>query len=183
MVDQEYKLIRSRRRTLALEIAKDATLIIRAPLRMSMEEVSRFIEQKSDWIARKQASNRRKWQMAASLGEKSQAEIDQLKAQAEKMIPARAGYYAYLLGIKHGRVRITNAKTRWGACNRNGDLSFSWRLAMAPAWVVDYVIIHELIHILEHNHSRRYWEKVRVAYPEYKQCKQWLNGNQHLLLI
>lgn len=183
MKQQEYKLIRSRRKTLALEIARDGALIIRAPLPASMEYISKFIKQKNAWIAQKQAINRQKWQMAASLGKKSRAEIDQLRSQAEQMIPARAGYFAYLLGLKHGHVRITNAKTRWGACSRNGNLSFSWRLAMAPARVVDYVIIHELIHILEHNHSRRYWAKVRAAYPEYKNCKQWLYDNQHLLLI
>jgi predicted metal-dependent hydrolase len=183
MQDLEYKLVRSRRRTLALEIKKDGGLLVRSPLKFSTESVHRFIEQKKSWIERKQKEAIEKNRLRLLVPKLSDDLVEYHKKLAEQKISERLGHYASRLGISYRRYRISSARSRWGSCARSGRLSFSWRLAMAPAPVLDYVIIHELIHILEHNHSGRFWEKVKQICPEYKRCKQWLKENDHLLVI
>ena len=182
-MNKEYQLVRSPRRTLALEIARDATLIVRAPLKMPMESIHQFIEQRKGWIGRKQQAALERARLASMAATKTGEEIEWHKEQAGQKICARAGEIANLMGIKHGRVGITGARTRWGSFTRAGNINFSWRLILAPAWAIDYVIIHELAHILEHNHSRKFWQKVEQFYPEYKKCRTWLKENAHLLAV
>jgi len=183
MPNQEYQLIRSRRRTLALEIARDAALIVRAPLRMPVEFVLQFVEQKRGWIDRKQRIARERAGLASQLETRSSEEIRKLREQAEQKLCARAQHFANLMDVKYGSLRITRAKTRWGSCTRAANISLSLRLILAPERVIDYVIVHELAHILEHNHSKKFWQKVEQFYPEYKKCRKWLRENDHLLVI
>ncbi len=211
-----YKLVRSKRRTLAVVVERDGTLTVRAPLRMAEAEIRRFVEAKSDWIERKQAeaakeavvphrfedgerfpflgktlplrlvSNRRP--ALAMDGERfclsrsRQAEARALlvawyRAQARKIITERVEYFARSHHFEPLKVRISSARTRWGSCSRKGTLSFSWRLVMAPPEVVDYVVVHELAHLREMNHSRAFWELVGAILPDYKQRRAWLKKN------
>jgi len=183
MSSQDYQLIRSRRRTLALEILRDGTLAVRAPQRITLEFINKFIEQRRRWIERNQRAAKERVRSASQMEPKSEEEIEKLKEVANQKIYERVSYLASLMGLSHGRIRITNAKSRWGSCQKNGNLTFSWRLVMAPWPVIDYVVIHELTHLLEHNHSRRFWERVRRVYPEYKNCRKWLKDNGHLLMM
>ena len=183
MQSLEYTLVRSRRRTLALEIQKDGVLLVRSPLKYPTGAIHRFIDQKKRWIERKRKEAVEKNRSRPLLPKLSEALVEYHKKLAEQKISERLGYYSSRLGISYRRYRISSARSRWGSCARSGRLSFSWRLAMAPAPVIDYVVIHELIHILEHNHSGRFWEKVRQICPAYKRYKQWLKGNEHLLAI
>lgn len=183
MSKQDYQLIRSRRRTLALEILRDGSLSVRAPRQISLEFINRFIEQRKKWIERNQRVAQERARSASKREAKSEEEIEKLREQANQKLCERVKCLASLMGINHGRVKITNAKSRWGSCQRNGNLTFSWRLVMAPWPVIDYVVIHELTHLLEHNHSRRFWERVRRVYPEYKNCRKWLKDNGHLLMM
>lgn len=99
------------------------------------------------------------------------------RKQTKEIINNRAKLYAEMAGLKYARISITGAKSRWGSCSFKGNLNFSWKLIMAPQRVVDYVVIHELVHLSERNHSRRFWDKVSVFMPDYKNCRKWLKDN------
>ncbi len=103
------------------------------------------------------------------------------KKEAKIIIQDRVDYYAELNKLKYQKIRITSAKKRWGSCSANNNLNFSWRLVMAPMEIVDYVVVHELAHIKEKNHSSKFWQVVERIMPDYKQRRKWLKENGHLL--
>ncbi len=105
------------------------------------------------------------------------------KERALKVISERVAWYAAKNGIDYKQVKITSAQTRWGSCSAKGTLSFAWRLVMAPVPVIDYVVVHELVHLLEKNHGKAFWTKVKIIMPDYKQKIEWLDVNEHLLRI
>jgi predicted metal-dependent hydrolase len=105
------------------------------------------------------------------------------RAQAKKVITGRVKAYADQYGYEYRKVNITNALARWGSCSPHGNLNFSWRLVMAPLPVIDYVVVHELVHLHEKNHSRRFWDKVKTHLPGYAQQVQWLKINGHMLRL
>jgi predicted metal-dependent hydrolase len=87
--------------------------------------------------------------------------------------------YAKQHGFVYSKIGITGARTRWGSCSAKGSLNFSWRLIMAPLEIIDYVIIHELVHLRYHNHSRAFWKGVADILPDYRARKAWLTQNSH----
>ena len=103
------------------------------------------------------------------------------KQHAFQEITARVEWYASRNGYRYQRVKVTEARTRWGSCGQHGSLNFSWRLVMAPVRVIDYVVIHELVHLKEKNHSKAYWNKVKLLMPDYRQQIDWLNANGYML--
>lgn len=94
---------------------------------------------------------------------------------------ARASHFAQRLGVTFGRVRVKDQKSLWGSCSPAGDLNFNWRLTLAPPEVLDYVVIHELAHRLEMNHSRRFWRHVETLCPEHRERRRWLRRNHETL--
>ena len=98
------------------------------------------------------------------------------RTQAQQVIVPRVLHLAAPLGYYPERIRISSARTRWGSCSARGTLSFAWRLVMAPLPVIDYVIVHELVHLVHHNHSRVFWDQVRQITPDYKQHIAWLKS-------
>jgi predicted metal-dependent hydrolase len=109
--------------------------------------------------------------------------IDFYKKTAKAIISERVDYYSKLTGIEYKGIKITSAKKRWGSCSRNNNLSFTYNLIMAPLSVIDYVVVHELCHVLEHNHSKNFWDKVKTIKPDYEDAKKWLKEKGHLLYI
>ncbi len=105
------------------------------------------------------------------------------KKQARAVLTERAGYFARKHGFEIGKIRITSARTRWGSCSTKKTLSFTWRLVMAPPEVVDYVVVHELCHLRELNHSRAFWAQVEAILPDYKGKRKWLKENGNLLVL
>ena len=103
------------------------------------------------------------------------------RAQALDHITQRVGYWAQITGLKYRSIRINSATTRWGSCGYKDGLNFTWRLIMAPARVVDYVVIHELMHLKQKNHSKKFWAEVAKVMPNYKEDERWLKANGHLL--
>lgn len=97
------------------------------------------------------------------------------------VLSERVLYYARQAGLQFRNIRMTGARKRWGSCAMNGNLNFSWRLVMAPMNVVDYVVVHELAHLVEHNHSKKFWRNVELMFPEYRQAKAWLRDNHYSL--
>jgi hypothetical protein len=105
------------------------------------------------------------------------------KEKACEVLSERVAWYAEKIGVEVEAVKITSATSRWGSCSAKGTLSFPWRLVMAPVPVIDYVVIHELIHVVEKNHSKDFWDKVHVLMPDYQQKIEWLDINGHILKI
>lgn len=106
------------------------------------------------------------------------------KQEAKKVLPPKVSHYAAQYNLVYRKLKITSARTRWGSCNSLGNLSLSWRLVMLPPEIIDYVIIHELAHLVHLDHSRNFWQKVQSIMPDYKDHKNWLkiHGTKHLHL-
>ena len=109
--------------------------------------------------------------------------IEWYKKMAYEKISERACWYAQKRDFRYNKINITNARKRWGSCSLNKNLNFPWQLIMAPLPVIDYVIVHELIHIEEKNHNRLFWNKVKMLIPEYEKHKIWLRKNSYLLRL
>ncbi|MEA3492877.1 MAG: M48 family metallopeptidase [Candidatus Margulisiibacteriota bacterium] len=169
----ETKIIRSRRKTLSLEIKEDATLIIRAPQHIPHQHILRIIEKKRPWIERKRSQTRKSIPLAKE-------ELKYYQQKAAQLIPQRAEYYAAAHRLKYKRIRINDAQKRLGSCSSKGNLNFSWRIILAPLPVIDYIVCHELAHLIEKNHSHKFWGKVEELYPNYKACKKWLKENGYV---
>jgi hypothetical protein len=216
------KIIRSRRRTIALEITPTASLIVRAPLRAPAEYIEEIIWQKRSWIVRKFDEMKRRPRQSGHeyaegeiflfLGREYPLHIlqdgsitiersDKLyvsgtllpdiknhirrwyREEAHKEIQARCMWFSMKTGHVPTTIRITDARQRWGSCTHKGGLNFSWRLVQAPPEIVDYVVVHELVHISQPDHSRKFWNKVREILPDYERRRKWLRENERLLKI
>jgi hypothetical protein len=103
--------------------------------------------------------------------------------QAHRVFSQRVEWVAAQHGFKPGRIKVTSARQRWGSCSTRGTVSFAWRLVMAPVPVIDYVVVHELVHLQVKNHSKEFWGKVKVIMPDYEQKIEWLELNGHLLRL
>ena len=107
----------------------------------------------------------------------SKEELQELVTQAVKLIPQKVHYYAQIIGVTYGRITIRNKRTRWGSCSGKGNLNFNCLLLLMPEEVLDYVVVHELCHRKEMNHSARFWEEVEKILPDYRQRRKWLKDN------
>ena len=106
---------------------------------------------------------------------------DWYRERASEFLDARVRHYTGLTGAHFTKIGITDTRTRWGSCSSKGILNFSWRLVMAPREVVDYVVVHEVVHIEEMNHSKRFWRKVEALAPEFRRAKRWLELHHRTL--
>ncbi len=210
-----HKLVRSKRKTLALIVENDGTLTVRAPLRMREADIRRFIEVKANWIKRKQAGVQQEavflhqyvdgetflylgkeiplrivshkkpalvMDGSFKLTKSAQLQAGPLfetwyKKQARTVLAERVECFVHEHGFKVKKMRISSARTRWGSCSAKGTLSFTWRLVMAPLGVIDYVVVHELCHLKELNHSKTFWAQVEAILPDYKTRRKWLKDN------
>jgi predicted metal-dependent hydrolase len=107
--------------------------------------------------------------------------ITWLKDEAKKIISRRTDYYASFMGTKYECLYLSEAKKRWGSCSANGSLRFSWKLVMCPLSVIDYVVVHELAHIVYKNHNDIFWARVKTVLPNYKEAQNWLRLNRKLI--
>jgi predicted metal-dependent hydrolase len=104
------------------------------------------------------------------------------RISAKRIIPQRVAEFAKIIEVNYNRIRITGADTRWGSCSSKRNLNFSWKLIMAPSKVIDYVIVHEIAHLFEMNHSKRFWDIVARLFPGYKESRNWLKMNSNLMV-
>lgn len=169
----QYRIIRSNRKTIALEITSSGQLLVRCPHRASQAEIRRFAESKSPWI-RKQLAR-----LAANppLPPLTPAQLKELVDQAKSAIPQRVAHFAPIVGVSYGRITIRSQHTRWGSCSGRGNLNFNCLLMLAPPEVLDYVVVHELCHRLEMNHSPGFWDHVARILPDYRVPRAWLKTN------
>lgn len=183
---REIQVIRSSRKSIAIEIKPDFQIVVRAPRPMTNREIRRFVAEKEDWIEkhlelmRIQAEEKEKQPKVQKM---TREEIRLLAKEAFKVIPERVSYYAPLVGVTYGRITIRNQKTRWGSCSSKGNLNFNCLLMKAPPEVMDYVIVHELCHRKEMNHSKSFWNEVERVLPDYKKSRQWLKENGGAMIL
>ncbi|MBE5867311.1 MAG: M48 family metallopeptidase [Lachnospiraceae bacterium] len=116
----------------------------------------------------------RSWEDKNSMKKFTETEIAELKKLAKKYIPGRVAYYAALIPVSYGRIAIRCQKTRWGSCSQKGNLNFNCLLMKLPPEIIDYVVVHELCHRLQMNHSRLFWAEVEKVLPDYKKRRKWL---------
>ena len=164
-----YQIIKSDRKTIAIQIKPDGQVVVRCPKRMRIEEARRFVESKADWIE-KHLANRQPQNVAKYTPQ----EIEQFREQARKLVTERVRYYAPIIGVTYGRIAIRTQHTRWGSCSSKGNLNFNCLLALVPHEVLDYVVVHELCHLKELNHSTRFWSEVKKVLPDYNVYRKWL---------
>ena len=219
-----YTLIRSNRKTIALQVNENAELIVRVPHHVSQKRINQFISEKQDWImktqqrmyARREATEQnsefedgkkilylgveyeirlngkiRYIEIHDDIMEFPFGKIERAdtymtqwyKRKAREIIPPKVECFAKQLGLSYEKVGITSAKKRWGSCNSKGNINFSYRLIMTPPEIIDYVIVHELMHLREMNHSHKFWAHVASVIPDYKKHRKWLRDNQHKFMI
>ena len=175
-------VIRSRRKTLALQVRQSGEVLVRAPLFVREKEVRRFVEEHLNWIEKQQ----RKLAYAAAQQQKIQplteAEISRLKEQARRDLTKRVILFAPRIGVSYGRISIRHQKTKWGSCSSKGNLNFNCLLMLTPPEVIDSIVVHELCHRKEMNHSERFYAEVLRVFPEYHRWHGWLKENGRALL-
>lgn len=224
-----YQLIRSKRKTLSLQITATGDLQVRAPMSCNLQKIEQFIEEKQQWIEKHQQKMRTKISEKVSeqasekmhyfdgerflyLGDLYPLQLSEqntglkfdgknfyLNAQADgrasflafyrasfhKIALPRLDYYAKTHRLPFNRmrnqVRIKAQKTRWGSCSGANNINLNYLLMMAPMWVIDYVIVHELAHTLEKNHAPSFWQLVENILPEYRTSERWLKENGYKL--
>ena len=177
----QYTVIRSNRKTLALQI-KDGDLIVRAPRKAKRAEIDAMIDQHRLWIEKHWQKAEQHRQAAEALESLTMEEIHALADQALKVIPERVRYYAPLIGVTYGRITIRNQRTKWGSCSAQGNLNFNCLLMLTPPEVLDSVVVHELCHRKEMNHSERFYAEVFRVFPDYKRWDKWLKENGPILM-
>ena len=217
------KIIRSKRKTIALQVTDRATLVIKAPENLDEDTLLRVVLKHQKWIKRRFEEIKRRDPKAGKkefvngegflyLGKyyklmivdrqdvplrfdngfyllkdylpvARRVFINWYKERAYEKIKERVEFYVKKRGFKYNRINITNAEKRWGSCSDKANLNFSWRLIMAPLPVIDYVVVHELVHLVEKNHSKEFWKKVKLLMPDYEKHKNWLKEYGYLLTL
>ena len=175
----QYQLIRSSRKTIGMQVKPDGTVVVRAPYLAPKWDIDRFVLAHEDWV-RKQLAKQAKARAAVGDPKVMTAEqFNRLKKLAKQYIPGRIEHFARLAGVSHKvkSVSIRCQKTRWGSCTAKGDISMNCLLMLAPKEVLDSVAAHEVCHLLEMNHSSRFYAHVLRIYPEYKKHNAWLKKN------
>lgn len=175
------EIIRSSRKTMSLEVTKDGRVLVRAPYKMPETRIRAFVEEKKEWLGRnveKMEQRRQKKEQAGAVTEEQRRAGTEA---ARAKIAERAAYYAPILGVTYKRITVRDQKSRWGSCSGKGNLNFTWKLILTPPEILDYVVVHELCHRLEMNHSDRFWSHVERILPDYRERRAWLKKNGWLL--
>ena len=180
-------IIRSNRKTVAIQVNSDLSVTVRAPRSVSEKDIEEILKKKEAWISKHiEKIKKTKERLEAEPTEKlTREKVIALAEEALKVIPARVEYFARVIGVTYGKITIRNQKTRWGSCSSKGNLNFNCLLMLAPPEVLDYVVVHELCHRKQMNHSKAFWSEVEKVLPDYKEARKWLKeeGSQMITLF
>lgn len=173
-------VIYSRRKTLGLEVLSSGQVKIRVPNRTKDAVIREFAERRKKWILEKYLLMEKRQKAKESRGIPDYVEHPELEDKyrelAREKIGRRAAYFAGIMGVTYGRITIRAAKTRWGSCSGAGNLNFHWKLILMPDEVLDYVVVHELAHRKQMNHSPAFWAEVEKVLPDYRERRRWLKN-------
>lgn len=162
--DVEFEIIRSKRRTIAIQVKCGGDVLVRAPKRLKEQDILTFISSKYDWIIKTVARQKQNKKAAVFTNE----QIDALRQKAKEIIPKRVEHFSGIMGLCPLAVKINSAKTRFGSCSAKNSLNFSLYLMLYPMDAVDYVVVHELAHIKHKNHSKNFYNLIESILPDYK---------------
>ena len=177
-MDPPIRIIRSRRKTAAIQITPEGAVVIRCPLGTSDARARQLAADHAGWIEAKL----RALPAPAAVTPYSQAELQQLGEKARQLLADRVPFWAGRIGVSYGRITVRRQHTLWGSCSSRGNLSFNALLAAVPPEVCDYVVVHELCHRLQMNHSPAFWAEVARAMPDYESRRRWLSENGESLI-
>ncbi|HEY2904992.1 MAG TPA: M48 family metallopeptidase [Vicinamibacterales bacterium] len=169
-----------RARRYIVSVRPDGAVRVTVPRRGSRREAEAFATSQREWIARqlRRLEERRAAPVAPAL---SAAELRAARARARRELPPRLLKLAASHGLSVSRVSIRNQRARWGSCSRAGHICLNWRLIQMPAWIRDYVMLHELMHLERMDHSRKFWRLVAAVCPDYLQARKWLRDHAETL--
>ncbi|MAT57896.1 MAG: zinc metalloprotease [Ignavibacteriae bacterium] len=215
----DYKIIFTERKSVNIIIDRNSKIIVRAPKRLTRDDVAKVVNSKKHWIYNKLSNSSKpitspkefvSGESLLYLGEHYKLRIldEQFSglrfdneftisksnksktkeifkawylAQAKKKFLPIVDYYSDTLGVKYNRIYIKSMKASWGSCSPNKSITLNWKLVKAPLYVINYIIVHELAHLIELNHSEDFWNIVSVQVPNYKKAKKWLTQHGELL--
>ena len=172
-MEYTYRIIRSKRRTIALEINAAGEVLVRCPQRCTKAQIEAFVQSKAAWLQ----THLQKRAAQPKLPSLSNEEVHALAKQALEVIPGRVAHFAPLVGVTYDRITIRNQRSRWGSCSSQGNLNFNCLLMLVPPEVLDYVVVHELCHRKELNHAAGFWAEVARILPDYRIQRQWLKAH------
>lgn len=180
----EVSVIKSKRKTISIRV-KPNEVIVRAPLRMKEKEIEKFVETKRHWIEKHLKSVAEKQKLLQNTEPYSEEEIKCFVAKAKEIIPQRVEFYADKIGVTYNRISIRCQRTRWGSCSSKGNLNFNCLLVLLPEEIIDSVVVHELCHRKQMNHSAKFYAEIETVFPDYSRCHEWLkqNGNKYMSRI
>lgn len=180
-------VIRSNRKTVAIQVNSDLSVTVRAPRSASEKDIEEILKKKEAWISKHiEKIKKTKERLEAESTEKlTREKVIALAEEALKVIPERVEYFAKVIGVTYGKITVRNQKTRCGSCSSKGNLNFNCLLMLAPPEVLDYVVVHELCHRKQMNHSKAFWLEVEKVLPDYKEVRKWLKeeGSQMITLF
>ncbi len=168
---------RSKRKSATIKITADMQIVVFVPLYVSDNEIEKMVISKSKWI------DEHMLKVQSTIDERSKLEkitfeqIKELADQAVEYIPKRVKYYAEKENFVYNKITIKNLVSRWGSCSTKGNLNFNCLLMLTPDYVIDYIVVHELCHLREMNHSEKFWAKVEKIMPDYQRAELWLKQN------
>lgn len=168
---------RSKRKSAAIKITADMQIVVFVPLYVSDNEIERMVISKSKWI------DEHMLKVQSTIDERSKLEkitfeqIKELADQAVEYIPKRVKYYSEKENFVYNKITIKNLVSRWGSCSTKGNLNFNCLLMLTPDYVIDYIVVHELCHLREMNHSEKFWAEVEKIMPDYQRAELWLKQN------
>jgi hypothetical protein len=179
------KLIKSsKRRTICISINTDGAVVIRAPKSIKNKHIENFLKEKKEWIKKNIKKVERNRIEAINFAKNlNPQKIKNYKLKAKILLQKRVNYFSHKYKFKYNKIKISNAKTRWGSCSANNNLNFNWKIIFAPKNVIDYLIIHELVHTIHKNHQKNFWNMVEKIQPDYKKNREWLKKHSYLLQV
>ena len=171
----DYRIIKTRRKTNGLEISPDLQITVRAPYHLSDVRIREFVESKQTWILKHLAIMQdRQAHDPIPAGVISDKELRHMTEEARIIIPERVKYFAKIIGVTYGQITIRHQKTRWGSCSSSGNLNFNCMLMATSPELIDYVVVHELCHRKQMNHSPLFWKEVEEILPDYRNLRSRL---------
>ncbi|MEG2038320.1 MAG: M48 family metallopeptidase [Oscillospiraceae bacterium] len=166
-MNEDYRLIRSKRKSVAVCVDEKSQVIVRAPIKMSVKCIEDFLDRHLTWIEKQKNLRETELQTVTYL---TNEEIQSLKEKAKEFLLQRVTYYSSIMAVSPTGIKITSANGRWGSCSWKNSLCFPYKIMLLPEELIDYIVVHELAHIREKNHSKNFYAEVEKYMPNYKQC-------------